>query len=77
MPTGYPAFQDRATRPARETRPRDIDLDVVQELLTAAVVYHLGAHPDDESEGDIKAYFMAIMKQVGHRTAVTKERPAI
>ncbi|KAB8194522.1 TetR family transcriptional regulator [Nonomuraea phyllanthi] len=48
--------------------PPDTDLDVVQELLAAAVLGHLGGHPDDEDAGQIKAYLFAIMKQLGHRS---------
>lgn len=49
--------------------PAGLDVDVVQEMLSAAVVSHLVSHPDDEGPGEIKAYFMAIMKQVGYRPA--------
>jgi AcrR family transcriptional regulator len=52
--------------------PPEIDVEVVQEMLSAAVLNHLAAHPDDESPAGIKAYFMAIMKQVGYRPAMEK-----
>ncbi|MGP3959375.1 TetR/AcrR family transcriptional regulator [Nonomuraea sp. 3N208] len=51
--------------------PAELDLDVVQELLTGAVLNHLGSHPDDEGSAKIKAYFIAIMRQMGFRPAVT------
>ncbi|NUP79251.1 MAG: TetR/AcrR family transcriptional regulator [Nonomuraea sp.] len=54
--------------------PAGLDLGVVQEMLTGAVLNHLHLHSDDEGAGRIKAYFMAIMKQVGHREVVTNER---
>ncbi|WP_188193470.1 TetR/AcrR family transcriptional regulator [Nonomuraea sp. SYSU D8015] len=47
--------------------PAELDADVVAEMLNAAVINHLVSRPDDESPAEIKAYFMAIMKQVGHR----------
>ncbi|TMR09512.1 TetR/AcrR family transcriptional regulator [Nonomuraea turkmeniaca] len=50
--------------------PAEVDLDVLQEMLTGAVLNHLGSHPDDEDAEKIKAYFMAVMRQVGHRPAV-------
>ncbi|MEU6717195.1 helix-turn-helix domain-containing protein [Nonomuraea sp. NPDC046802] len=49
--------------------PAERDLDVVQEMLTAAVINHLGSHPDDEGAPAIKAYFLAIMRQFGYRPA--------
>ncbi|MEV1174396.1 TetR/AcrR family transcriptional regulator [Nonomuraea sp. NPDC049784] len=55
--------QDRGELPA------DADVDVVQEVLSSAVMGHLGGHPDDESATQIKAYFLAIMKQFGYRPA--------
>ncbi|NUR88234.1 MAG: TetR/AcrR family transcriptional regulator [Nonomuraea sp.] len=54
--------------------PAELDLGVVQEMLTGAVLNHLGSHPDDEDAARVKAYFMAIMKQVGLRPGVTDER---
>lgn len=47
--------------------PREVDLEVVQEVLSAAVIYHLGAYPDDEDAGQITAYLMKIMTQFGFR----------
>ncbi|MFI6922623.1 TetR/AcrR family transcriptional regulator [Nonomuraea spiralis] len=51
--------------------PGGLDLGVVQEMLTGAVLNHLGSHPDDEGPDEIKAYFLAVVKQIGHRPAVT------
>ncbi|GAB2924388.1 TetR/AcrR family transcriptional regulator [Nonomuraea fastidiosa] len=47
--------------------PAALDVDVVQEVLTAAVMLHVGTHPDDEEPKRIAAYFMAIIDQFGHR----------
>ncbi|MFG1707278.1 TetR/AcrR family transcriptional regulator [Nonomuraea sp. M3C6] len=58
--------------------PTDVDVDVLgDDILTGAVLNHLGTHPDDESADEIKAYFMRIMKQLGYRPAVTKGRQRI
>jgi AcrR family transcriptional regulator len=57
--------------------PRDIDVDVVQELLSGAVMIHVGGHPDGESAEEIKTYFLRIMRQVGYRPPVTKGRERI
>ncbi|MER7504258.1 TetR/AcrR family transcriptional regulator [Nonomuraea pusilla] len=48
---------------------QDTDLDVVQQLLNGAVLHHLGTYPDTESADAIKAYFMAILRQVGYQPA--------
>ncbi|WP_043617012.1 TetR/AcrR family transcriptional regulator [Nonomuraea candida] len=47
--------------------PGDLDVDVVQELLSAAVIGLAALHPDDEDPERVKAHFLAIMKQVGYR----------
>ncbi|MEV0383535.1 TetR/AcrR family transcriptional regulator [Nonomuraea sp. NPDC050643] len=47
--------------------PPDVDVDVVQEMLSGAVLGHLNGHPDDEDAERIKAYFLALLKQVGYR----------
>ncbi|MFI7127065.1 TetR/AcrR family transcriptional regulator [Nonomuraea sp. NPDC050153] len=47
--------------------PADLDVDVVQELLSSAVTGHVAGHPDDEDAEQIKAYFLAIMRQLGYR----------
>jgi AcrR family transcriptional regulator len=57
--------------------PPETDLDVVQEMLSAAVMYHVVRRPDDEGIEDVEAYFMAIMKQVGYRRAVAEKRQTI
>ncbi|MEV4806007.1 TetR/AcrR family transcriptional regulator [Nonomuraea sp. NPDC049421] len=49
--------------------PATLDVDVVQEVLTAAVMLHVGLGPDDEDPERIAAHFMAIMAQFGHRSA--------
>ncbi|MFC7586726.1 hypothetical protein ACFQYP_25580 [Nonomuraea antimicrobica] len=50
-----------------------MDLDVLQEMLTAAVVHHVSTYPDDEDPERIAAYLAAVMRQVGYR-AVPGER---
>ncbi|MEV5890297.1 TetR/AcrR family transcriptional regulator [Nonomuraea fuscirosea] len=47
--------------------PAEVDVDVVRELLSAAVLYHVGTRPDDQEPGQVLAYFMTIMKQFGLR----------
>ncbi|MFC4116125.1 TetR/AcrR family transcriptional regulator [Nonomuraea zeae] len=54
--------------------PPDIDVDVVSELLSGAVLNHLGTHRDGESAETVKRYFMEIMRQLGHRPPVTRKR---
>ncbi|MEV0612237.1 helix-turn-helix domain-containing protein [Nonomuraea sp. NPDC050404] len=54
--------------------PPGLDVPVVQEMLSAAVVNHVALHPDDEDPGRIAAYFMAIMKQFGHREVPGESR---
>ena len=56
--------------------PGDVDVDVVQEMLTGAVLNQVSAHPDEDDAGRIAAWFMAIMKQVGYQP-VTRERKGI
>ncbi|MGV9378637.1 TetR/AcrR family transcriptional regulator [Nonomuraea sp. NPDC003707] len=51
--------------------PPDLDVDVVQELLTSAVTGHLVGRPDDEGAEEIKAYFLTIMRQVGYRRYIS------
>ncbi|MEV0236749.1 TetR/AcrR family transcriptional regulator [Nonomuraea sp. NPDC050786] len=51
--------------------PAHVDVDVVQDVLTSAVIGHLVSRPDDQSAEQIKAYFLKIMKQFGYRP-VTK-----
>ncbi|MBF8190844.1 TetR/AcrR family transcriptional regulator [Nonomuraea sp. K274] len=54
--------------------PQETDVDVVQELLSAAVLSHAGTHPDDESAGEIEAYLLRIMKQAGYRPGAAEGR---
>ncbi|MFI7640104.1 TetR/AcrR family transcriptional regulator [Nonomuraea sp. NPDC049400] len=54
---------------ARGELPAHLDVDVVEEVLSGAVMGHLGSHPDDEGAEQIKDYFLAIMKQFGYRPA--------
>ncbi|MGP4102818.1 TetR/AcrR family transcriptional regulator [Nonomuraea sp. KM90] len=56
--------------------PGDVDVDVVREMLTGAVLNQVSAHPDEDDAGRIAAWFMAIMKQVGYQP-VTRERKGI
>ncbi|SDI37698.1 TetR/AcrR family transcriptional regulator [Nonomuraea jiangxiensis] len=54
---------------ARDLRrlPPEADVDVAQEILTAAVLAHVGTRPDDADAGEIRAYFLRILTQVGYR----------
>ncbi|GAA2819085.1 TetR/AcrR family transcriptional regulator [Nonomuraea rubra] len=49
--------------------PRDVDVDVVQRMLTGAVLHEVGVVPDREDAAAIAAQFLEIMKQVGYRPA--------
>ncbi|MEW9550922.1 TetR/AcrR family transcriptional regulator [Nonomuraea sp. NPDC050783] len=51
--------------------PPGTDLDVLQEMLTAAVLNHVGLHPDDESAARIEAYFMGVLRLAGYDPAGT------
>ncbi|MEO3868120.1 TetR/AcrR family transcriptional regulator [Nonomuraea sp. B12E4] len=45
----------------------DADVDVTQEILSAAVLAHIGTRPDGESTEEIKAYLLRILEAVGYR----------
>ncbi|MBB6350486.1 TetR/AcrR family transcriptional regulator [Nonomuraea muscovyensis] len=67
---GRRAVAEQATlRRSRERGqlPPDRDLGIVQEMLSGAVLHHLGAYPDTGSADAIKGYFVAILQQVGYR----------
>ncbi len=67
---GRRAVAEHATlRRSREhgRLPRDRDLNVVQEMLSGAVLHHLGAYADTEGADSVRGYFLAILRQVGCR----------
>ncbi|WP_336206479.1 TetR/AcrR family transcriptional regulator [Nonomuraea sp. LPB2021202275-12-8] len=47
--------------------PADRDLAVVQQLLNGAILHHLGMRPGAGDAGEIEAYLLAMLKQVGYR----------
>ncbi|MEU7894022.1 TetR/AcrR family transcriptional regulator [Nonomuraea sp. NPDC049152] len=47
--------------------PRDTDLGILQQVLNGSILQHLGSRPDTDSMADIKAYFDAVLRQVGYR----------
>lgn len=51
---------------------RDIDTRVLQEMLSGAALQHLASYPDDTGVEEIKAYFRAILRQVGYRPPTKK-----
>ncbi|MEU9832677.1 TetR/AcrR family transcriptional regulator [Streptosporangium sp. NPDC048047] len=63
------AAEHAALRRSRERGhlPPDSDLAVLQEILNGSVLHHLGSYPDTEDAGAIKAYFTAILRQLGYR----------
>ncbi|AQZ64101.1 Transcriptional regulator, TetR family [[Actinomadura] parvosata subsp. kistnae] len=46
--------------------PGDVDVDAVQRMLTAAVLYEVGVQPDRDDEAAIAADFLAVMRLVGY-----------
>ncbi|MET9340877.1 TetR/AcrR family transcriptional regulator [Nonomuraea sp. NPDC003804] len=47
--------------------PPGTDLGVLQQVLNGSILQHLGSRPDTESTADIKAYFEAVLRQLGYR----------
>ncbi|MEU7837874.1 MULTISPECIES: TetR/AcrR family transcriptional regulator [unclassified Nonomuraea] len=46
--------------------PPDRDLNIIQQLLTGAILHHLGAYPDSTSADDVKTYLTAVLQQIGY-----------
>ncbi|MFE0148554.1 TetR/AcrR family transcriptional regulator [Nonomuraea sp. NPDC059007] len=49
--------------------PPERDVPVVLEMLNGAILHHLGAYPDTQPPEAVKAYFLALLRQVGYRPA--------
>jgi AcrR family transcriptional regulator len=47
--------------------PPEADVDIILQVLTGAVWYHLAVHPDTSSPQDVKQFLLATLKQVGYR----------
>ncbi|MFE7122395.1 TetR/AcrR family transcriptional regulator [Streptomyces sp. NPDC057654] len=47
--------------------PADSDPDILQQLLSGAALHHLAARPDTTGADEMKAYFLAVLRQAGHR----------
>ncbi|WP_186355804.1 TetR/AcrR family transcriptional regulator [Streptomonospora sp. PA3] len=47
--------------------PADTDLDVVQEILTGAVVTHLLTRPDDTPAQEVEDYLLAVLRETRYR----------
>ncbi|MFG2888120.1 TetR/AcrR family transcriptional regulator [Streptomyces sp. NPDC048248] len=55
--------------------PPDSDPEILQQLLGGAALQHLAARPDTTGAEEVKAYFLAVLGQVGLSTApVTRRR---
>ncbi|SHF16069.1 TetR/AcrR family transcriptional regulator [Streptoalloteichus hindustanus] len=49
--------------------PADVDIDFLQQLLSGAVLHHLGAYPDTTGADEIREYLATALRQVGYRPA--------
>ena len=47
--------------------PPNADLDTIEEILYAAILYHLDAHPDTDSAEVIAEHLTVILRQAGYR----------
>ncbi|WP_285490929.1 TetR/AcrR family transcriptional regulator [Amycolatopsis taiwanensis] len=57
--------------------PADSDVDIILQMLSGAILYHLGTYPDNVSADDIKAYLAALLRQAGHQPAQSRpSKPA-
>ncbi|WP_199810692.1 TetR/AcrR family transcriptional regulator [Streptomyces rimosus] len=50
--------------------PPDSDPEILQQLLSGAALQHLAAHPDTTGAQEVKAYFLAVLGQVGLSTPI-------
>jgi hypothetical protein len=54
-------------RPATKRQlPPDADRDIIHEILYAAILYHLAAHPDTGSAQEIAEPLTAVLRQAGY-----------
>ena len=47
--------------------PSDADVEVIQQVLSGAVLHHLGAAPDDVTREDVEQFLGSVLRQVGYR----------
>ncbi|TYB70901.1 TetR/AcrR family transcriptional regulator [Nonomuraea sp. PA05] len=47
--------------------PGDVDVEVVERILTGAVLYEVGLEADHEDAEAIKAHFIDVLRQMGYR----------
>jgi len=47
--------------------PPETDLEIVQKILTGAVLYHLASHPDTCAKQEIDDFLLAVLRQTGYR----------
>jgi len=67
----------RATRAALERArdegrlPADADVEVIQQLLSGAVLHHLGTAPDDVTREHVERFLSSVLRQIGYREPVS------
>ncbi|MFH8349570.1 TetR/AcrR family transcriptional regulator [Streptomyces sp. NPDC018045] len=54
--------------------PPDSDPEILQQMLSGAALQHLAAYPDTTGAKEVKAYFLAVLRQVGLPTAPVPRR---
>ncbi|MET9291384.1 TetR/AcrR family transcriptional regulator [Streptomyces sp. NPDC003077] len=54
--------------------PPGSDPDILQQLLSGAALQHLATHPDTTSAQEVKAYFLAVLGQLGLPFAPVRQR---
>ncbi|MFH9424313.1 TetR/AcrR family transcriptional regulator [Streptomyces sp. NPDC017529] len=50
--------------------PPNSDPEILQQLLSGAALQHLAAYPDTTGAQEVKAYFLAVLRQVGLSTPI-------
>jgi AcrR family transcriptional regulator len=50
-----------------EEFPSGTDVKILQQVLNGAVHHHVDAYSDNSSAGDIKAYLVGVLRQIGYR----------
>ncbi|MFC5148843.1 TetR/AcrR family transcriptional regulator [Streptomyces aureoversilis] len=68
------SHRGRAVRAALERAraagqlPPGSDPEILQQMLSGAALQHLAAHPDTTGAEEVKAYFVAVLRQAGYRS---------
>jgi AcrR family transcriptional regulator len=47
--------------------PPDVNLEIIQQILTGAVAAHLTTYPDTSAAAEIEAYLLAVLRQTCYR----------